>query len=57
MPISFLSRISIFPLITVWDKTTVIDIARCYVFEVEKYSKTQAIVLYGSYAKGIAGKE
>jgi predicted nucleotidyltransferase len=36
------------------DKTTVINMARRYALEVEKHLKPQAIVLYGSHAKGTA---
>jgi len=36
------------------DKATVINMARQYAFEVEKYIQPQAVVLFGSYAKGTA---
>ena len=38
------------------DKTTAIGLARRYASEVEKHFKPQAVVLYGSYAKGTAGE-
>jgi predicted nucleotidyltransferase len=38
------------------DKATVINMAQRYAFEVEKFLKPQAIVLYGSHAKGTAGE-
>ena len=38
------------------DKATVINMAQRYALEVEKYLQPQAIVLYGSYAKGTAGE-
>ena len=36
------------------DKATVIDLAKRYALEVEKFIRPQAIVLYGSYANGTA---
>jgi len=38
------------------DKATVVNMAQRYAFEVEKYLKPQAVVLFGSYAKGTAGE-
>ena len=42
--------------IAVLDKATAIDLAQRYAFEVEKFLKPRAIVLYGSYANGTASE-
>jgi len=39
------------------DKATAVSIAKRYAHEVEKHFEPQAVVLFGSYAKGIASED